>query len=317
MSALATEHSSREKAGATEPVFDVVGLTKTYGRDQRRANDDLTLSIARGEIFGILGDNGAGKTTLVRQMAGLVAPTDGTVHFLGTPVGQAAEQLTRQVGYMPQSAFALNNLKVREAIHFTARFRGLSRRDARAEVARLLDEWGIGDLADRAAAQLSGGQRRLLQLAVTMAGRPEVLILDEPTNDLDPVNRKRVWQLLRDANQQGATIIFVTHEAIEAEKVVHRVAIMRSGRVVALGRPLELKREIGHQFRLELIGTPGCPPTLPGWVPCTEVEPGRWLATLDKGNVGDIMTALDVEQFDDVRLNSSTLEDLYIHYVHT
>lgn len=317
MSALGTEHlTPDERAGAT-PVFDIAGLTKAYGRERRVANDSVTLSIARGEIFGILGDNGAGKTTLVRQLVGLVAPTGGTVRFLGTPVDQAERPLTTQVGYMPQSAFALNNLRVREAIFFTARFRGLSRREARGEVLRLLDEWGIAPLADRVAKELSGGQRRLLQLAVTMAGRPPVLILDEPTNDLDPVNRQRVWQLLRDANREGATIIFVTHEAIEAEKVVHRVAILRAGRVVALGRPLTLKREIGHQFRLELIGSPGRPPALPDWVPCTEVEPGRWLATVAKGNVGDIMAALDVAQFDDVRLSSSTLEDLYIHYANT
>ncbi|HET6856886.1 MAG TPA: ABC transporter ATP-binding protein [Streptomyces sp.] len=314
---MATEHTAPGEPTEATPVFDVAGLTKTYGRERRVANDAVTLSIARGEIFGILGDNGAGKTTLVRQMVGLVAPTGGTVSYLGAPVEQAARQLTAEVGYMPQSAFALNNLKAREAVYFTARFRGLSRRDARAEVSRLLDEWGIAPLADRVAKQLSGGQQRLLQLAVTMAGRPPVLILDEPTNDLDPVNRKRVWQLLRNANREGATIVFVTHEAIEAEKVVHRVAIMRAAQVVALGRPLELKREIGHQFRLELIGSPGRPPALPDWVPCTEVEPGRWLATLGKGNVGDIMTTLDVEQFDDVRLSSSTLEDLYIHYANT
>ncbi|MEV8630149.1 ABC transporter ATP-binding protein [Streptosporangium sp. NPDC051023] len=299
------------------PVFDVAGLTKVHGRERRVANDDLTLSIARGEIFGILGDNGAGKTTLVRQMAGLIAPTSGELRFMGTPVEEAERELTTQVGYMPQSAFALNNLTVSEAIFFTARFRGLSRRAARGEVARLLSQWAIEPLANRVAKQLSGGQRRLLQLAVTMAGSPPVLILDEPTNDLDPVNRKRVWHLLTAANQDGATIIFVTHDAVEAEKVVHRVAIMRQGRIVALGRPLDLKQEIGHRFRLELIGTPGDPPAPLARVHCTEVEPGRWLAILDKADVGEIMTNLDMQKFDDVRLSSSTLEDLYLHYATT
>ena len=308
---MAADH---EPAARDPAAFEVIGVTKTYGRDGRVANDDLTLTIAQGEIFGILGDNGAGKTTLVRQLAGLIAPTSGEIRFLGVPVGEAEHLLTTRVGYMPQSAFALNNLTVREAIYFTARFRGLSRREARAEAARLSAEWGIEHLAGRVAVRLSGGQRRLLQLAVAMAARPPVLILDEPTNDLDPVNRRRVWSLLTAANQAGATVIFVTHDAVEAEKVVHRVAIMRDGRIVALGRPADLKREIGGRFRLELIGTPGRPPALPAGIPCSEPEPGRWLAVLDKADVGRVLTSLDMHEFADVRLNSSTLEDLYLHY---
>lgn len=299
--------------GSDVPVFECVDVTKTYGRERRVANDGVTLSIAQGEIFGILGDNGAGKTTLVRQMAGLIAATSGTIRFMGTDVTRAERELTTGVGYMPQSAFALNNLTASEAIFFTARFRGLSRREARAEVARLLAEWGIEALAGRVAGQLSGGQRRRLQLAVTMAARPPVFILDEPTNDLDPVNRKRVWDLLQAANQDGATIIFVTHDAVEAEKVVHRVAIMREGRIAALGRPADLKREIGQRFRLELTGPPGTP-ALPEWVRYTEPEPGRWLAVLDKADVAKLLATLDVHRFDDLRLNSVTLEDLYLHY---
>jgi ABC-type multidrug transport system ATPase subunit len=298
-------------------VFGIVGLTKVYGRERRVANDDLTLSIHRGDVFGILGDNGAGKSTLVRQMVGLTAPTSGEVRFLGVPVEDAERELTRQVGYMPQSAFALNNLTVREAIFFTARFRGLGRRAARDEVRRLLELWGVEPLANLVAKQLSGGQRRLLQLAVTMAGSPSVLILDEPTNDLDPVNRKRVWSILGAANKAGTTIVFVTHDAIEAEKVVQRVAIMRGGRIVALGRPLDLKREIGQRFRLDLVGDPDRPPTSLGWIRYSEIEPGRWFAVLDKEEVAKAVTALDMQQFHDVRLSSSTLEDLYIHYAIT
>ncbi len=302
-----------EEAGSV-PVFDVVDVTKVYKREQGPVNDHLSLAISRGEIFGILGDNGAGKTTLIRQMVGLVAPTSGEIRFLGTPVRNAEHQLTRQVGYMPQSAFALNSLTVSEAIFFAARFRGASRRVARAEVDRLLAVWRIERIARRIARQLSGGQRRLLQLAVTMAASPPVLVLDEPTNDLDPVNRKLVWQLMSEVNERGTTIIFVTHNAIEAEKVVRRIAIMKGGKIAAAGRPAELKREVDNQIRLEMSGDPGMPPDLPAWVQCSTLEPGRWLAVLDREDVGSVLASLDVGQFDDIRLGSATLEDLYLHY---
>jgi ABC-2 type transport system ATP-binding protein len=299
----------------TSPVFDVVSVTKAYRGHSPPANDHVTLSISRGEVFGILGDNGAGKTTLVQQMAGLVAPTDGEIRFLGDNVAAAERQLTTKVGYMPQTAFALNSLTASEAIFFTARFRGLSRRTARDEVGRLLSAWGIESLRHRIAKQMSGGQRRLLQLAVTMTASPPVLILDEPTNNLDPVNRRRVWQLLSEANRAGATIIFVTHDAIEAEKIVHRVAIMQRGTILAIGRPADLKRDLSNQFRLELTGIRERPAALPAWVQCSEVEPGRWVAVLGRSDVGDILSSLDANQFDDIRLGSATLEDLYLHYV--
>jgi len=297
---------------AGSAVFDVVNVTKVYRGHSKPANDQLTMSISGGEVFGILGDNGAGKTTLVQQMVGLIAPTSGEIRFLGSTAAAAEHELTTKVGYMPQTAFALNHLTASEAIFFTARFRGLSRRAARDEAVRMLSLWGIESLANRVAKQMSGGQRRLLQLAVTMTASPPVLILDEPTDDLDPVNRKRVWRLLTAANRAGATVIFVTHDAIEAEKIVHRVAIMRGGRVVAIGRPVELKRDISDQFRLELTGTRH--PALPSWVQCAELEPGRWLAIISKTDVGPILADLDVHQFDDVRLSSATLEDLYLHY---
>jgi ABC-2 type transport system ATP-binding protein len=300
--------------GNENAVFEVVEVTKEYAGRQSPANDRVTLEIERGEVFGILGDNGAGKTTLIQQIVGLVAPTAGEIRFLGVDVASAGRQLTATVGYMPQTAFALNNLKAREAVFFTARFRGLSRSAARCETDRVLTQWGIEPIRDRVAKQMSGGQRRLLQLAVAMTASPPVLILDEPTNDLDPVNRRRVWDRLRQAQRAGATIIFVTHDAIEAEKVVSRVAIMRNGRVVALGRPAQLKGEISNQFRLELTGSADRPAMLPAWVRCAQLEPGRWLAVIDKADVGSVLADLDVNEYDDVRLSSATLEDLYLHY---
>jgi ABC-type multidrug transport system ATPase subunit len=173
----------------------------------------------------------------------------------------------------------------------------------------------LEDIQHQPSSRLSGGQRRLLRLAVAMAGRPPVLILDEPTNDLDPQRRKLVWDLLRRLNQQEkTTIIFITHDAIEAEKVIQRVGIMRDGELVAIGRPSELKRLVDHQLRLELFFSPEMPPMLPAELVYHQLELGRWLVLLERDQISAVLQQLPLNQIDDFRLYSATLEDLYLYY---
>ncbi len=296
-------------------VYDIQHLTKIYPGQQKPANKDISLQIQQGEIFGLLGDNGAGKSTLVRQMANLVQSTAGSIRLYGRPLGQDALHAPRYLGYMPQDGLALNNLTVEEALYFTAHLRGLDRREARRECQALLDLWQIHEIRRRPNTRLSGGQKRLLQLAVAMAGSPPVLLLDEPTNDLDPQRRKEVWDVLRRLNQEkGTTIIFITHDAIEAEKIIQRVGILHVGELVALGRPPELKAKIDRNLRLELFFTPGAPPCLPAGLAPHPVDAGRWLVYLDRKQAPAILSQLDLSGVDDFRLYSATLEDLYLHY---
>ena len=175
--------------------------------------------------------------------------------------------------------------------------------------------WRIEDLRDEYSTRLSGGQRRMLRLAVAMAGSPPVLILDEPTNDLDPQRRRLVWDALRHLNgEHGTTIIFITHDAIEAEKIIQRVGIMRGGELVAVGRPSELKRSVDQKLRLELFFPPEMPPGLPSGLTCHQLESGRWLVLLEREQVMAVLNGLNLEHLDDFRLQSATLEDLYLHY---
>jgi ABC-type multidrug transport system ATPase subunit len=300
-----------------EPIYTVTHIIKTYPNQLAPANDDICLEIYPGEIFGLLGDNGAGKSTLVRQMANLLTPTSGRITLFGQEVGREPLHAPLHIGYMPQDRLALNNLTIGEALYFTAHLRGLSRSDARKECTRLFDLWQIGGLRHKTSRQLSGGQKRLMQIAVCMAASPPVLILDEPTNDLDPLRRKQVWDTLRDENRQrGTTIIFITHDAIEAEKIIQRVGILHAGKLVALGKPADLKSQVDRQLRLELFFSPDAPPNLPASLQPHAVAPGRWLVYLDRPDAGVLLNSLDLTQVDDFRLYSATLEDLYLHYVH-
>ncbi|NJM72402.1 MAG: ABC transporter ATP-binding protein [Scytonema sp. RU_4_4] len=296
-------------------VYDIQNLVKFYPGQTEPANKNITLQIYQGEIFGILGDNGAGKSTLIRQMVNLLSIDSGIISFFRQNIIKAPHLVQMNIGYMPQESGALNNLTVGESLYFTAHLRGMSRNDARKECDALLDFWQIQELRHKPSSRLSGGQRRLLRLAVAMAGLPPVLILDEPTNDLDPQRRKLVWDNLRRINQeQGTTIILITHDAIEAEKAIQRVGILRSGELVAVGRPSELKQQVDRMLRLELFFSPENPPTLPPGLTFVPLQAGHWRVLLEWNQVTLTLNSLNLDMVDDFRLYSATLEDLYLHY---
>lgn len=294
----------------TTPVYEVRDLVKRYKQNAAPANDGLSFDICEGEIFGILGDNGAGKTTLIRQMVNLVLPTSGTI----TLYGKSLKHTPQLVSYMPQSGATLNLLTVREILYFTAHLRGLSRPDALRERDRLIELLGLGAVRDRVIPRLSGGEKRMVLLGTTLAASRPVMILDEPTNDLSPQNRRLVWDILRQINQaQGTTIVLVTHNAIEAERVIERVAILAHGKMIALGRPGQLKGELNQQLRLELVFAPDHPPALPPGCTPTQLAPGRWQVLIERDSVGQLLDTLTrLPGVEDFRLSTATLEDLYL-----
>lgn len=297
------------------PAYRVVDLVKHYPGVARPANDRLSFDIGRGEIFGILGENGAGKTTLVRQMVNLLRPTSGRIELLGRVVDRTNPAVPLHVGYMPQHGDALNRLTVEEALYFTAHLRGLSRAEAVAECHAQLACWDLGAVRRQDNATLSGGQRRLLRLAVALCARPEVVLLDEPTAGLDPARKRRVWQTLRQLNaSQGTTIVLITHDALEAEKVVDRVGILRAGGLVALGRPAELKAVVGRQLRVELSFAPERPPRLPAGLLPADVANGRVVLHLEWQPAMELLAQLRPEELEDVRVSMSSLEDVVVHH---
>lgn len=218
------------------------------------ASAGLSFTVARGEIFGVLGPNGAGKSTLVRQMVGLTRPTSGTARLFGIPVHPHDVRLRRNVSFLAQSPLALLDLTITEAVAYTGMLRGLSSATAHRQAQRALEELGIGDRSGRVIGRLSGGEHRLAGLASALAADPPVLILDEPTNELDPVIRGHVWDILERRRRQGTTIVLVTHNVLEAERVVDRVAIMARGKIALLGAPEALKQQLGLRIAVDLEG---------------------------------------------------------------
>ncbi len=297
-------------------VYDVNDLAKTYPGETESANKNISFQVREGEIFGILGDNGAGKTTLIKQMVNLLGSTSGDILVYGKPITHDSLYLPSLVGYMPQESHALNQLTVGEALYFSAHLRGMKRSAAISERNRLLQTWEMEALRDLYSSRLSGGQRRLLRLAVATAASSRVLVLDEPTNDLDPQKRRLVWENLRGINRdRGTTIIFITHDAIEAEKIIERVGILHQGELVVTGAPHDLKRNFNNKLRLEIAFEPGQAPELPATIALQKLTATRWQIYLEAYQVGPVMELLAIEQLTDMKLSSATLEDLYFHFV--
>jgi ABC-type multidrug transport system ATPase subunit len=306
--------SSHASDGST-PAFRVIDLVKRYPGKTKPAIDGVTLQVERGEVFGILGGNGAGKTTLVRQMLSLAHPTSGRVELFGEDVHANAFCVQRQVGYQAQQGEPLKNLPIDRALTMTTRLRGFSKPESKAEAKRLVELWGLREFSGRPMFRLSGGQQRICRLALAMAGRPPVLVLDEPTSGLDPEHRRRTWKILSAANTlEAVTVVLITHDAIEAERVVERVALVKDGRVAAVGRTGELRSVVGDKLRLEISFPAHVKAVLPLGPKWREMGPSRFAALLETATASEVLSRIELAELEDVRLHSTTLEDLYFHY---
>ncbi|WP_190157377.1 ABC transporter ATP-binding protein [Streptomyces litmocidini] len=285
-----------------------------------RATDGISLDVRGGEVFGLLGPNGAGKSTLVRQLTGLMRPDSGTVELLGHDLVRHPERAARLLAYLGQESTALDELTVSLAAETTGRLRGLTARDARAGRDAVLDELGLGEIADRPLKKLSGGQRRLACFAAALVGHRPVLVLDEPTTGMDPVARRAVWAAVdRRRAEHGTTVLLVTHNVIEAETVLDRVAVIDRGRVIACDTPAGLKERVAGEVRVELVWRDAPPLHLPEVAALRgrAQETGRrWHLRLApdeaRAAVATVTGGAAFAALDDFTLATPSLEDVYL-----
>jgi ABC-2 type transport system ATP-binding protein len=217
----------------TDVVVSVDHLRVRYG--DTLAVDDVSLSINRGEIFGILGPNGAGKTTTVEAIGGLRRPDGGSISVLGLDALQSRQELRQRVGIQLQASELPDKLRVGEALELFASFYSDP-----TDPERLLKLLGLEAKRDDRFANLSGGQRQRLSIALALIGRPELAILDELTTGLDPQSRRETWKLIEGIRDEGVTVILVTHFMEEAERLCDRLALLHHGRVIAIDTPAAL-----------------------------------------------------------------------------
>jgi ABC-2 type transport system ATP-binding protein len=232
------------------PAVEIVHLTKRFGSFV--AVDDVSLSVAEGEIFGFLGANGAGKSTTIRMLCGLLRPSAGSGHVLGVDVARHPDEVKRRIGYMSQRFSLYEDLTVIENLRFFGGVYGLSGAAARERQVWALKMAGLEGKQQRLTRELPGGWKQRLALACAVLHRPRVVFLDEPTSGVDPISRRRFWRLIDDMSAEGVTVFVTTHYLDEAE-YCHRLALLHGGRLVALGRVRELKEVFAGRAVLEVV----------------------------------------------------------------
>jgi ABC-2 type transport system ATP-binding protein len=232
-------------------VIQFDGLGKRYGEFD--AVRSLTFSVAGGEVFGFLGPNGAGKTTTIRMMMGILVPSSGRATVDGLDCQADRVEVKRKVGYLPDSPIFYDFLRGREILEFVGEMHGQPRPEAQANAGKLLEALALGDAAEEYAVNYSMGMKKKLGLACALIHDPAVLVLDEPTNGLDPRAAREVQDLLRDFAGRGKTIFLSTHLLDMAERLCTRLAIIHKGELVAAGALEALRRQVVPGGTLEEV----------------------------------------------------------------
>ncbi len=224
-------------------AIEATGLAKSFGAT--RAVDGVDLAVPSGTVYGVLGPNGAGKTTTIRMLATLLRPDAGSARVLGHDIVTDADAVRGLVSLTGQLASVDEDLTGRENLVLLGLLLGLTRRQAKARAAELLEAFGIADAAGRLVKSYSGGMRRRLDIAASIVVTPQLMFLDEPTTGLDPRSRNQVWDIVRALVAGGTTILLCTQYLDEADQLADAIAVIDHGRVIAEGTPSQLKASVG------------------------------------------------------------------------
>ncbi|CAM8641881.1 CcmA ABC-type multidrug transport system, ATPase component [Comamonadaceae bacterium] len=297
------------------PAISFQSISKTYPSPKGpkgstfKAVDNVSLNIEEGEFFGLLGPNGAGKTTLISMLAGLSRPTSGSVQVLGSDVQTDFADARRKLGVVPQELVFDPFFNVREMLRIQSGYFGMRNNDAWVD--ELLEGLGLADKANANMRQLSGGMKRRVLVAQALVHKPPVIVLDEPTAGVDVELRQTLWQFVANLNKQGSTVLLTTHYLEEAEALCGRIAMLKTGRIVALDKTSDLlKAASSNVLRFKTADT--LPPELAARARIT----GR-IVQLPAHN------ALDIENYlaavrqagvtvEDVEIRKADLEDVFL-----
>ncbi len=224
-------------------AVEVKNLTRKFGKFI--AVDNISLEVAKGEIFGFLGPNGAGKSTTIRMLCGILAPSSGKATVAGYDIAKEPELVKQNIGYMSQKFSLYEDLSVIENIEFYAGIYGILKPEMPEVKRRILDRTHLNGQEKMLAGELPTGLKQRLALGCSIVHQPPILFLDEPTSGVDPISRRQFWELIRGLSQAGTTIFVTTHFMDEAEYCNH-IAFIAGGKLVNLGTPTELKQQSGQ-----------------------------------------------------------------------
>jgi Cu-processing system ATP-binding protein len=298
------------------PVIEVRGAIKRFGAID--AVNDVDLTIEAGEVFGLIGHNGAGKSTLFKMLLGLIPATSGDIRINGSSVsGSQFREVRRRLGYLPENIVLYDNLSGLETLEFLASLKN----SPRAECGAILERVGLTHAADRRVKTYSKGMRQRLGFAQALLGNPTLLFLDEPTNGLDPEAIREFYRIVREQRDQGVTIVLTSHILSEIQERVDRLAIMKNGRIQALGTVAALREAVHLPLRFELRIAPQSHAALRRALTHTgsttiETEGERISVQCARETRMAVLAALSElgNQITDLYIREPSLEDVFLGY---
>jgi len=232
--------------------IEVYSVTKRF--EDTVAVDDVSMSVARGELFGLLGPNGAGKSTLTKMLCGMIDPTSGTIKVGGYNIQDNPMEVKELLGVVPQDIVLYDYFNARENLAFFGKLYGLSGSKLRNRIEELLKFTQLDEKAvKRHISTYSGGMKRRVNIAVALLHEPQVMLLDEPTAGLDPKNKLALWEIIQTLSKEGKTIMLTTHMMDEAEELCNQVAIMDKGEIIALGSPRQLTKKVKMENTITIV----------------------------------------------------------------
>ena len=283
-------------------IIQTTKLTKYYGK--ARGIIDLDLTVEQGEFFGFIGPNGAGKSTTIRTLLGLIAPTSGGAMIFGKDVTKEKEAILQNIGYLPSEALFYQGMKVKEILKLSA---DLRKRDCAAESKLLCERLQLD--TTRKVDELSFGNRKKVAIVCALQHRPELLVLDEPTGGLDPLMQKEFFDILRERNKEGATILLSSHVLSEIQRNCSRAGIIRDGRIIACDNvdvlsKTRAKRVTDHGA-VDLKQLSGIR---------DRRDSGDSVSFLYSGDMNSLLCALSSGQVNDLTVSEPDLEEVFLHY---
>lgn len=236
-------------------VIEIYNLYKIYKNKKEEiiANNNINFTAKNGEIIAFLGPNGVGKSTFVKQIIGYLSPTSGDIKVLGENIRKINRPIISRIGYMMQSRYShWDHLTVKGALYYSGKLKKIPDIEIEGQISYLVEKLDLVNETNRKMQSLSGGKKQSAALACSIIGFPEIIILDEPTNGLDPHKRILLWNFLKEINKErNTTILIITHTVNEIEDIADRVVIMGDGKILKQGTPKELKSELSDQIRIE------------------------------------------------------------------
>jgi len=287
-------------------AIEIRNLTKTYGK--ARGITDISFNVEEGEIFGFIGPNGAGKSTTIRTMLTLIYPTSGSAAIFGKDCIQFGPEIKKEIGYLPSEVFYYDKMKVIDLLNYSASF---YKKDCRQRIKELSERMDL-DLS-RKIEDLSFGNKKKVGIVQGMLHEPKLLILDEPTSGLDPLMQQTFFDLLKEENKKGTTILFSSHILSEVQKMCDRVAIIKEGRLIKLEKISTLKENNYKRFKLETVEAVEGGYFAGEGVSDIKVD-SHGASFLFRGDINVIMHKLAALNLTNLWIEEPDLEEIFMHY---